>query len=55
MGVLAVVDDICRRNNIKYFADGGTLLGAVRRKGFITWDYVARDECMADLQRKIIQ
>lgn len=36
--VLAAIHDICSRNNIPYFVAFGTMLGAVRHKGFIPWD-----------------
>ncbi len=36
--VLNDVDKACRENGIQYFAEWGTLLGAVRHHGFIPWD-----------------
>ena len=38
MEVLHVVAGVCKNNGIRYFADGGMLLGAVRHKGMIPWD-----------------
>ena len=43
--VLDVIETICRKHDITYFADWGTILGTVRHGGYVPWDDVM-DICM---------
>ena len=38
LDTLYCLDDICRKNDIEYFLEGGSLLGAVRYGDIIPWD-----------------
>lgn len=49
MDVLTAIDKFCTENGITYSLAGGTLLGAIRHKGYIPWDddidiYMFRDD-----------
>ena len=61
--MLTEVDRICRKCNIQYNIIAGTLLGAIRHKGYIPWDDDAdvaflrpeyekfRDACKSELDK----
>lgn len=38
LDILIDFDNLCRKNNIKYSLAYGTLIGAIRHKGYIPWD-----------------
>ena len=38
MELLKKLLEVCEKHHLRIWAEGGTLLGAVREKGFIPWD-----------------
>uniref|UniRef100_UPI0027346B1B LicD family protein n=1 Tax=uncultured Duncaniella sp. TaxID=2768039 RepID=UPI0027346B1B len=38
LDMLGVLLKVCKKYNLKIWAEGGTLIGAIRHKGFIPWD-----------------
>ena len=46
--LLRFIDNVCRKYNLEYCLTYGTLLGAIRHKGFIPWD----DDCDILMIRK---
>ncbi len=48
LGILTAIDKVCQEHNLKYYLVAGTMLGAIRHKGFIPWD----DDADVGLPRK---
>lgn len=48
LDMLLAIDQVCREHNLCYYLIAGTMLGAVRHKGFVPWD----DDADVALPRK---
>ena len=53
--ILQIIDEICQKHHLTYYADGGTLLGAIRHKGFIPWDDDLDIALLRDDYNRLIQ
>ena len=38
LNIIRIFSEICERHHLRYYMVGGTMLGAIRHKGFIPWD-----------------
>ncbi|MBD5280217.1 MAG: hypothetical protein HDS35_06710 [Bacteroides sp.] len=48
LSLLIFLDKVCKDNNLEYWLDSGTLIGAARHGGFIPWD----DDCDIEMMEK---
>jgi len=55
LALLVELDYVCKQANLKYWLDAGTLIGAIRHKGFIPWDDDIDTAMLREDYEKIIE